>query len=329
MNAKTVMYVGTVGTSVWMSEDLGGTWVRPRSHFGLYVESGVWSLSHHPDRPGELLAGTDTGLYAWSHATGYWRHMPSALDTVKSTWSIARDRANPDVLVAGTRPGKVFRSDDGARQWQELPAGIAASSDFTAFETRVTKVLIDPDNASTLWASVEVDGIKVSRDGGASWSNVETGLKDPDIHDFNVLHDETGVRYLVFTSAFGTYISTDEGQSWAQHPLHSPWQYSRAIVERADGKAVFLTNGDGPPGSTGSLWRSRDHCRSWEKVAMPCKFNSTPWLIATHPHDPMLLLLATNLGQVFISQDGGEQWRKLEREFGEIRALAWAPVPAE
>jgi len=327
MIAKIVMYVGTAGTAVWMSEDLGNTWVRPRSHFGLYIESGAWALSEHPAKPGQVLAGTDTGLYEWHHADAHWTHLPSAMNATKSIWAIAREASNPEIMLAGTRPGKVFKTEDGARTWRELPAGIAPSSDFTGFETRVTKLLIDPDDPNTFWAAVEVDGIKISRDAGASWTTVDTGLEHPDIHDFTILHDGAGARSLIYTSAFGTYVSTDEGQSWEQRTLDSPWQYARAIVERTDRKVVFLTNGDGPPGSTGTLWRSRDHCRTWEKVAMPAQFNSTPWLIATNPHDPMLLLLATNLGQMFISQDGGENWRKLEREFGEIRSLLWARVP--
>jgi hypothetical protein len=33
--------------------------------------------------------------------------------------------------------------------------------------------------------------------------------------------------------------------------------------------------------------------------------------------------LATNLGQLYRSQDGGEHWQRLPHEFGEIRALHW------
>jgi len=30
-------------------------------------------------------------------------------------------------------------------------------------------------------------------------------------------------------------------------------------------------------------------------------------------------------GEVYISEDAGESWRKVAREFGEIRCLAWLP----
>ncbi len=89
---------------------------------------------------------------------------------------------------------------------------------------------------------------------------------------------------------------------------------------------IFLTNGDGPPGTTGRLLRSRDCGRSWEVVELPGALNSTPWCVATHAGDPQLLFLATNLGQLFRSNDGGESWLRLKHEFGEVRSLHWRPI---
>ncbi len=36
-------------------------------------------------------------------------------------------------------------------------------------------------------------------------------------------------------------------------------------------------------------------------------------------------LAFTLFGEVYSSEDAGESWRKIEREFGEIRAIAWLP----
>jgi hypothetical protein len=51
------------------------------------------------------------------------------------------------------------------------------------------------------------------------------------------------------------------------------------------------------------------------------------WCFATHPADAELIYAASVSGEVYRSTDGGVGWEKLEREFGEIRALAWAPSP--
>ena len=38
------LYIGTIGTSVWFSYDLGETWDRPYGESGLYLECRAWSL---------------------------------------------------------------------------------------------------------------------------------------------------------------------------------------------------------------------------------------------------------------------------------------------
>jgi hypothetical protein len=38
---KIRTYVGSDGHSVWFSDDLGATWVRPNSLSGLYLEVAV------------------------------------------------------------------------------------------------------------------------------------------------------------------------------------------------------------------------------------------------------------------------------------------------
>jgi photosystem II stability/assembly factor-like uncharacterized protein len=98
-------------------------------------------------------------------------------------------------------------------------------------------------------------------------------------------------------------------------------------VPRADGDAtVFLTNGNGPPGSTGRLLMSRDHGRHWRDANLPGELNSTPWTVTTNPADPKLVFVCSNLGQIFRSTDGGETWTRLKRELGEVRSAVWAPV---
>ena len=102
---------------------------------------------------------------------------------------------------------------------------------------------------------------------------------------------------------------------------------SEAVKRAApDGRTLYLTNGNGPPGSTGRLLRSEDAGHHWHEITLPGMLNSTIWCVAMHPADPQLLFTCTNLGQVFRSTDGGTNWTRLPREFGEIRALHWRPA---
>jgi photosystem II stability/assembly factor-like uncharacterized protein len=92
-----------------------------------------------------------------------------------------------------------------------------------------------------------------------------------------------------------------------------------------DPDVVLLGVGDGPPGWTGLVARSADGGRTWEPAAMPGRANSTVWTFAAHAADADLVYAASVSGQLYRSTDAGRSWHKLAREFGEVRALAWAP----
>jgi photosystem II stability/assembly factor-like uncharacterized protein len=171
---------------------------------------------------------------------------------------------------------------------------------------------------------VELDGVRRTRDGGRTWQACNEGMFTADIHGLSLTHH--GARKLFATTNKGLFISEDDGDTWTHHVVDSPWQYMRVSHERADVTGtLFISNGDGPPGSTGRILRSHDNGKSWENTGAE-GFNSTPWCFATHPADPDRVYCASNLGQIYRSTDGGGRWTKLKREMGEIRAILWRPL---
>ncbi len=124
-------------------------------------------------------------------------------------------------------------------------------------------------------------------------------------------------------------VSKDDGETWQPLGIGMilPWPYCRALGQQAGrAEVVFLGNGDGPPGTAGIVARSIDGGETWSPAFMPGRANSTLWNFAVHPSDPDLVYSASVSGQVYRSLDAGLTWGKLAREFGEIRALAWAPA---
>ena len=325
MSEQIHVYAGTAGHSAWFSEDAGETWVHPNSHSGMYLEARVWSLAAHAQTPDTLFAGTDMGIYRWSESSARWTRLPAPMEDV---WSVQVHPRQPAVLLAGTRPAGFYRSMDGGVNWSALPApGISEFSTVNMGPTRVTQILFDPLDDQVVWAGVEIGGIYRSGDGGATWQAMDRGLISGDVHGLAVIPSPAG-SVMFATTNRGLHRSSDGGAHWLYTELDSPWQYTRAIVPRADQSGVvFLTNGNVPPGSTGRLLVSRDYGTTWAAAQLPGRLNSTPWCVATHPADPMLVFVGTNLGQLFRSRDGGESFERLPHEFGELRALAWRPLP--
>ena len=149
-------------------------------------------------------------------------------------------------------------------------------------------------------------------------------MNTQDIHGFAVVHN--GSRVLFATTDSGLHISRDNGANWTMRPIDSKWQYTRSIVERPDRTGVlFMTNGNGPPGTSGRLFRSRNDGMDWEDAGLPGEVESSAYFLAVNPADPKLIYAAATLGQIYRSTDGGESWTPLKRRLGEIRALAWLP----
>ena len=336
------LYIGTNGMSVWRSKDLGDTIIRVPTDLGIYVGTQIWALARHDAAPEALLAGTNTGVYRMDPAAHTWSHAPSPMDDRMAITALTYAPNDPRTIYAGVQPGGVYRSDDGGETWRDLKVPISPYQAVVIRDgrivpmteapknvrnrawTRVTQILIESDNPDRIWVGVEIDGMWFSGDGGQTWERFENGFISADIHGIAVTRN--GSATVLAATNEGLHVSHDRGMTWSFQKLTSPWQYTRALASRADDSGVmFLTNGDGPPGTIGRLLRSRDHGSSWEDAGLPGEVQSTVYTIATHPADPKLIFAATNLGQIYRSTDGGETWVPLKRRLGEIRALTWIP----
>jgi photosystem II stability/assembly factor-like uncharacterized protein len=293
----------------------------------MFVECHVRALVVHPHDPNVLYLGSEKGLFVSTDAAGNWVQWPAPLNGLQ-VWSLWIVPQRPEVLLVGTCPSRIFRSGDGGRTWSEAQTQMLRECP-RIMQTRVTSLLGDPDNPERLWAGVEIDGIHQSDDGGRSWRPIGSGLSSRDIHALALVPDANGRgRCLLAATNNDLNRSTDDGQTWQPMDIGKslPWAYCRALAQPCGRpREVLLGQGDGPPGSVGGIGRSRDGGNTWELAALPAPANSTLWNFAVHPADPDLLYAASVSGQVYRSTDGGASWAKLQREFGEVRALAWSP----
>jgi photosystem II stability/assembly factor-like uncharacterized protein len=336
------LYVATNGLSVWRSTDMGESLSRMSTGTGMYSGSQVWALALHPTEPHTLLAGSNSGVYRLDQAKSIWTHLESPMDEAMLVTALAYAPDDPDIIVAGTQPGGLYRTEDGGRNWRNMnvpikpyaltgyylgdnpyPKGHAMASGQKHW-TRVTQIVFDPKDSDIVWAGIEIDGAWRSMDGGQRWERCSDGFVTQDIHGFTVVNN--GARKLLATTDSGLHVSRDNGAHWTMQPIDSAWQYTRSIAERPDHSGVmFMTNGNGPPGTAGRLFRSRNWGDDWEDAGLPGEVESSAYFLAVNPADPTLIYAAATLGQLYRSTDGGESWAALRRRLGEIRALAWLP----
>ena len=326
MTQMTIL-VGTVGQGIMRSHDSGETWGRVGIGQGMHSDAMVRALLHDPRRPEVAYAGTDKGLYRSDDAGERWQWVDSPLNKY-AVWALAVDPKEPEVMFAGTGTpthSTLFRSTDAGASWEQCSVGIADECPNVGIP-RVTGIAIDPANRDSIWVGVEVDGVRHSSDGGDTWSKINGAIPNPDVHNVLVVEGPPKTVFVVVNN--DVFTSTDEGETWkALHIRDSfPWSYPRGIaVQPGNAQTVFLTIGDTTPGRIGTVMRSHDAGTSWEALTLPVQSNSAMWVVQVQPTDPNVIFAGSRYGYLYRSDDGGDSWTKLWREFSEISSVMWIP----
>ncbi|HZO89424.1 MAG TPA: hypothetical protein VFB38_13925 [Chthonomonadaceae bacterium] len=326
MTPNYVLYAGTVGQGVWRSDDGGETFARACA--GMFMEAEVRALAVHPQNPGTLYAGTDAGLYRTQDGGERWQRLEAPFDPGQGwqagtvIWSLLIPPQKPGTLLVGACPSAIYRSEDEGATWEKLNVELVPECGPIRY-SRVTCLLADPTDADTLWAGVEIDGVRRSADGGQTWQRCDQGLSSLDIHALAVVPGSP--KTLLAATNNDLNRSVDNGATWQPQNVKAtfPWAYCRGIAQKADDpRTLFLGNGNGPPGTAGAIQISHDGGLTWQQAALPVPPNSTIWTFATNPAAPDLIFAASVSGYLYRSEDGGATWEKCRHEFGEVRALA-------
>ena len=298
------LYVATVGDGLFRSDDLGSSWTKEP---GLAASARLYSLCA---ASGELLVGGEGRIFRYGERA--WTELALPVPDTQ-VWSLA---AMDGVILAGTRPLGLFRSDDGGRRWESLsfPVTPGAPQPHTP---RITALLPSPWAAGEVWAGVEVGGVFASADGGRSWSAANEEIPSLDVHG---LAWSSGGLLLAATPRG---VAMWRSARWMEGVFEPADRYCRALATRPDDPGMLYCGfGDGPPGTRGEIALSTDGGRSWRASGMLSDTDSTIWSVATAADAAGLVLACSISGKVFVSLDGCASARPVLTTGFETRAVA-------
>ncbi len=347
MSGNYSVFVGTVGRGLWRGDDGGKKWTRmgwsPEQQV-FPLESQVRAVVADPRNSSIIFAGDEQGLFRSNNGGDTWEKVPGPMDGM-SVWSLAYDMEDPDTMFMGTRLPAVFRSRDAGRTWTKVCGADVIEQTSMIGPNRVLAVRIDPLDHRKIWAGVEHGGVYQSLDGGDTWARVRNGLDDSvsrsDIHDITIIPgmnlQKQGTRFKISPAGRGGTVlvtgpgevtaSDDVGESWESFILGAKdmpkgMSYMHSIaVKPGDPNTFFLCIGDTAIGDRGAIMRTKDGGANWEKCKLPDQPNSPFFSIKTDGSNPNRIWAASLFGELYHTEDGGDSWTKVEREFSEIRCV--------
>ncbi|KRP28578.1 MAG: hypothetical protein ABS28_05900 [Cryomorphaceae bacterium BACL22 MAG-120619-bin32] len=203
----------------------------------------------------------------------------TAIDAVES---------NPDIIYAGTASGGIWKSTSGGIKWEpifdkELTASIGA-------------IAIQQSNPSVVWAGTGEGNPRNSLNGG-----------------------------------FGIYKSLDAGKTWKSMGLEKTRHIHRVVIDPTNPDVVYA-------GAIGSPWgehqergvyKTLDGGKTWKQILFTNKKSGIADLIMDptnpnkliaamweHKREPWFFKSGGEGSGLYITHDGGENWKKITKKEG-------------
>jgi hypothetical protein len=175
------------------------------------------------------------------------------------------------------------------------------------------------EDADSVFVNVHVGGVLRSRDEGATW--------EPTI-DFHadVHRVVTGHGRVYAAGAYGLSVSEDGGDSWRLETsgLHAGYCRSVAVC----GDSVLLSASEGPGGRHAALYRTDAAAREFQR----CRDGLPEWfddnldsLCVDALPDGELAAFGTASGEVYVSADPGNAWRRIADGLGPVHCVLVLP----
>jgi photosystem II stability/assembly factor-like uncharacterized protein len=288
------------------------------------AEKHISAMITEPES-GLIFAGAFHGSVQMSADGGKsWQPRGNGM-TQTNVYSLAARRIDGrSHLFAGTEPAHLFVSDDLGVNWSEMPSLRTVPSvpkwNFPAppHIGHVKHINFDPDNPTTIYASVEVGGLLKSTDGGQSWQEFP-GLYE-DVHRLMV--HSSNPQFLYAVTGRGLYVSPDAGAHWDQWTRREDeiGGYPDGFVFRpSDPKLILMTAAHDAPGTWRTthfagarISRSKDGGRTWEilRNGLPDRLQaSIEAFCLEEAGASCAVYAATTSGEIYCSEDLGENWR--------------------
>jgi len=329
---------GWFGQIIQRSDDGGKTWNTPGGE--------------KMPKPGEFPAGgSNKFVYDTSSATGkpltthQWYDGTQHPWEFKRVWHLEPSLHDPDTVYAGVEDAALFRSTDGAQNWQEVSGlrghGTGPQWQPGAGGLCLHTIILEPNDPKRIYIAISAAGAFRTDDGGATWRPINRGLVSPYIPDPNAeighcvhhvaMHPSRPGR-LFMQKHWDVMRSENAGDDWTEISGNLPTDFGFVIdVHSHEPDTIYVVpiKSDGehfPLDGKLRVYRSRKGGNDWEELSkgLPqrdCYVNVLRDAMAVDTLDSCGVYFGTTGGQVYVSPDSGDSWAPIVHDLPAVLSV--------
>jgi len=340
----TLLYMAR-STRNWLMSLVLGLFLTPILPAAQWTSLGpeggdVRSLASDPGNPDRIFLGTSTGVLFVSqdggHSWNRFAHLGNGNDYVLD--HIGFDPQNSKRIYVSAwsfqsqQTGDIFRTQDGGKNWETLPAMHGKSVRALAVSASDSKVLVagaldgvyrsndggnnwlrisppnhadiknvesiavDPQNPNVVYAGTWHLAWKTP-DGGVTWEHIKKGMID-DSDVFSIIVDQANPSIVFASACSGIYKSESAGALFSKiQGIPFSARRTRVLKQDPGNSAIVYA------GTTEGLWKSMDLGKTWKRVSNTDVVVND---VMVDPRNSQHVLLATDRMGVLASNDGAQ-----------------------
>ncbi|HEX8491684.1 MAG TPA: peptidoglycan-binding protein [Pyrinomonadaceae bacterium] len=206
-------------------------------------------------------------------------------------------------ILAATNAG-LYRTFDPTAGWEKIYYG-------QGLDTRTTCISTTFQNQKTIWVGTATSGVLVSRDGGATWQQVE-GIP-PTSPISTIEQDQKQSAHIYVGTKQSLWFSLNGGGTWTRRGGNLPYgDYVSILINPQNSNEIIVGNAYQSGGggnvtiNSGGVYRSIDGGMTWLRIdprnaGLP---SQRIWALAFDANNPDKIFVGSHSAGIYVARRG-------------------------